>query len=994
MLSLSAQAVTAEVIDYHLAVGFDLTQQTVHGTARLVVPGGQGLRLDLQGLEVMALEQNGATIATPKESVVTLPAGSASQQIVVHYRKSFAGSPDNLVGPTGIALTGLWHPQADSDCRFHLQASLPNNFEAVSEADQIDTETSAGGKTVRFSLAQALPGLTFVAGPYVVVKEPFGSGKTLYSYFFAEDAALASDYRQKALGYLKRYEELIGPYPYQRFSIVENRLPTGYAMAGFTLLGQSVARLPFITETSLGHEILHSWFGNAVRVDQTQGNWCEGLTTYLADQAYAADKGEGPAFRKEELLKYQHYVKSDTALAVKDFHGAEPGKDDIRQQAARAVGYGKVAMIFRMLEQKLGHEPFINALRNFYQTMNGKTAGWNDLRRNFEANGASLEPLSSKDWTEPFFSQWLERQDLPRITAEKVVLAEKEGVLTLTFTLHQEGDKPYALDVPILIFSSTGLTRKVVTTSTSDQEVVLPLTQHPTALVIDPDYDLMRVLATIELAPSWDWFNGAAKKMAVVNSTAEYDLYQPLIDQLEAQGVEITAANEVTNDELSENAVIFLGTSGPSPRSLFANPQYPANGLTIDIRRNPLNQGLPMVLVSANNQAEVTAGLAKLKHYGKYGYLHFENGRALDKQVIPAALGMTYGLDEEPTAVLATANLSLAGIMAKLAPKRLIYVGEGHTRMEDHKLQLRVIRELLNQGKTLAIGMEMFPHAAQASLDSFIKGEIEEAEFLKKSKYFQAWSFDYRLYRDIINFARQNKIPIIALNIDKESVSKVYKQGGASELSPEETATLPLDRDLDAPGYRDRIHEVYSQHPGQDEKRFDGFFQSQAIWDEVMAQTIADYLGRHPERQMVVLAGLGHVVKENAIPPRVARRLEVDQAVVVSSNGSAVSPSEADYIVFMPPSPLPPQALLGIVMNQPNDTEHIKIEEVVAQSPAAKAGLKKGDIVRTVDGKAVAATEDVKIILLDKKIGDTVKVGIKRSQPIFADQELTIDVTL
>jgi uncharacterized iron-regulated protein len=977
-------AAPSEVVDYHLAVGFDLIKQTVHGTARLVVPGGQGLRLDLAGLEIMALEQNGSTLVPPKDSSVTLPATSVSQQIIVHYQKTFAGSTDNLVGPTGIALTGLWLPQADSACRFHLQASLPNNFEAVSEADQIDTEITAGGKTQRFSLAHPLPNLTFVAGPYVVVKEPFANGKTLYSYFFAEDAELAADYRQKALGYLKRYEALIGPYPYQRFSIVENRLPTGYAMAGFTLLGQSVARLPFITETSLGHEILHSWFGNAVRVDQAQGNWCEGLTTYLADQSYAVDKGEGGAFRKEALLKYQHYVKTDAALAVKDFHGAELGQD-IAQQAVRAVGYGKAAMIFRMLEQKIGHDTFINSLRHFYQTMNGKTATWDDLRHSFEQGGAELAP---------FFSQWLERQDTPVLSAEKIALQEKAGVLTLTFTLHQAGDKPYALDVPILVFSSTGLVRKVVSTAAIDQEVVLPLAQHPTALVIDPDYDLMRVLATTELAPSWDWFNGSVKKLAVVNSTAEYDRYQTMIEQLEAQGASITAANEVTDADLAANAVIFLGTSGPSPRSLFASPQYPAEGVTIDIRKNPLNPTLPVVLVSAKNQDEMQAALPKLRHYGKYGTLHFENGRALDKQIVPAALGLAYGLDDEPTAVVATANLSWAGIMAKLAPKRLIYVGESHTRFEDHKLQLRVIRELLDQGKTFVIGMEMFPHSAQAALDAFINGEIEEVEFLKKSKYFGVWSFDYRLYRDIVNFARHHKIPIIALNIDKDKVSKVYQQGGVAGLSPEETAALPVDRDLDAPGYRERIHEVYTMHPGRDEKQFGGFFQSQAIWDEIMAQSIADYLTGHPDQQMVVLAGLGHVIKENAIPPRVARRIEVEQAVVMSSDGSAISASEADYIVFMPPSPLPPAAMLGIVMNQPQDQGPIKIEEVAAQSPAAKAGLKKGDSVLAVDGKTVEKVEDVKIILLDKKIGEVVKVEIKRPRPIFAEQELTIDVTL
>ncbi|MEJ2691158.1 MAG: M1 family peptidase, partial [Deltaproteobacteria bacterium] len=82
------------------------------------------------------------------------------------------------------------------------------------------------------------------------------------TYFFAEDRELAGHYREKALGYLARYAKLLGPYPFRRFSIVENRLPTGYAMPTFTLLGQVVVRLPFIVDTSLWHEIVHSWLGN------------------------------------------------------------------------------------------------------------------------------------------------------------------------------------------------------------------------------------------------------------------------------------------------------------------------------------------------------------------------------------------------------------------------------------------------------------------------------------------------------------------------------------------------------------------------------------------------------------------------------------------------------------------------------------------------------------------------------------------------------------
>jgi hypothetical protein len=79
------------------------------------------------------------------------------------------------------------------------------------------------------------------------------------------------------------YEALHGTYPFAKFAVVENFFPTGYGFPSFTLLGSRVLRLPFIPDTSLRHEVAHCWWGNGVLVDATGGNWCEGLTTYVAD---------------------------------------------------------------------------------------------------------------------------------------------------------------------------------------------------------------------------------------------------------------------------------------------------------------------------------------------------------------------------------------------------------------------------------------------------------------------------------------------------------------------------------------------------------------------------------------------------------------------------------------------------------------------------------------------------------------------------------------
>ena len=106
------------------------------------------------------------------------------------------------------------------------------------------------------------------------------------------------------------YRERLGPYPFSKFAVVENFLPTGYGMPSWTLIGKNVIRLPFLLDTSLPHEIVHSWWGNAVEVDYTNGNWAEGLTTYLAD--YLLKEVNQP----HEALEYRRKLLRDYAALV------------------------------------------------------------------------------------------------------------------------------------------------------------------------------------------------------------------------------------------------------------------------------------------------------------------------------------------------------------------------------------------------------------------------------------------------------------------------------------------------------------------------------------------------------------------------------------------------------------------------------------------------------------------------------------------------------
>ena len=904
LLSNPARADHLSAPVHHISMGFDLEKNFYSANSRIELPAGVGLQVNLSGLNVSRIMVNGQPLGiTPESNYLDIHESSSEQEILITYNNE--NQPDsasyNMISNTGITLSGQWHPVADREMIFKLTVEIPEHLEAVSEADEIITFQVDNKKQVTFRFPHPLHSIHFVAGSYSITREEFGDGKELIAYFFPEDQELAAEYLDKARQYLERYENLLGPYPFKRFSIVENRLPTGFAMPTFTLLGQSVVRLPFIVDTSLGHEILHSWFGSGVRMSPQKGNWVEGLTTYLADQAFAADKGQEVTYRKEQILKYQSYVRPDMDLTLRHFSNVGHGSNEGRP--ARAVGYNKSSMFFHMLKNRIGPEVFIDSLRDFYNRLKHDIADWSDLQTSFE----SISGIKLDD----FFAQWLDRNDVPEFSIQEIEVDNVDGYPVLRFDIVQKNDTPYALEIPLIIKTSTEEIHKNVSLTESSHAFEIPLTSVPETLIVDPEYDLMRTLAPSELPATWSRFLGAANKLAILQSDEHRSLYSAMIAELEENDVRILLQDEATDKDLAENSVLFLGAESRMSRALFALPGHPAEGFTLDSKKNPLNTDQVAVLISASDADQVDKTVAKLRHYGKYSYLSFKDGRIQKKHITATDLGMHIELVSLPTGIEVNKSRTFEEIIAKLLNYQVVYIGEGHTNYEDHILQLEIIRALYKHDPNLTIGMEMFTRSTQPILDSYIKGEIDEKTFLKDSHYFKIWRFDYRLYRDIINFAKHNHLPLIALNIEKEIVNKVFKSGGPNSLSGEAMDSLPENRKLDIPGYSKRIATAFNMHAGQEQNgSFSGFLQAQAIWDETMAATITDYLDSHPDARMVIIAGRGHVDKVNAIPPRVARRLPVSQAVVINSLVLNTESETADYIFFSQPASLSPSPLI------------------------------------------------------------------------------------
>jgi aminopeptidase N len=967
LLCRTPAAATPSIPEHRITASFDLEKRQINGSVEITLPQDVVAIRVGKDLRLRSLLLNGKPLVPVVTSAgVALPPHPDRSILVIDYEGVFpegaSPNPANMIGREGAYLTGEWYPAAESPLAlFSLRVYVPEGFHAVSEADVVTTGEGGQPRVVAFDFPHPVPGIHLVAAPYVVTRDRFGAIE-LATYFLPEDQEFATRYLAYARRYLQMYEEMLGPYPFRRFAVVENVLPTGYGMPTFTLLGRQVLKLPFIPETSLGHEILHSWFGNSVYVDYEGGNWSEGLTSYLADEHYAVLRGEGVQYRKDLLEDYESYVHRDNEIKVRDFVSGE-------DRALRAVGYGKVAMICHMLKSRIGADAFHAALKMLVKERAFKLTSWADLERVFsQASGRNLRD---------FFGFWLDRKGAMEITAGQLRVSERGNAYRLELPLRVEGT-PFPVEIPVSVVTSAGSEKRAVNMTTSGQTLTLLLDAPPRTVAIDPDYDLFRVLAPSERRPLWSRLLGDPTR-TVVLPEKNGGKYSSLTEELRRRGFQTLPANEVTRARLREGAYLFL-ESTPEWISVFSIRKAAAPGFTLEIEGNPFNPRHVIGLVQAADREEVEAVGLRLFHYGQQSRLEFSRGRNVVKEAGPGELGIQLEVPPQTTGIPGQAGMPLSAIVTAVADKTIVYVGERHDRYGDHLAQLEVIQGLHERHRELAIGMEMFQSRYQKALDDYIAGIIDEETFLLQAHYFTSWGFNYFLYRDILLYAREQRIPVIGLNIPRELASKVARHGLA-QLSEAEKALLPKEMPGADEGYRERLQRAFDMHQwemanGDLPRQVEFFIEAQLLWDESMAGAIASYLGHHSGSPMVILAGNGHLEFGSGIPKRAYRLTGRSYVTILPYSGGPLQDGIADYILF-PPSAQAPEAPKLLVAMEPSAAGPV-VKGFSPGSGAEEAGIKQGDVIVGIDDRKVSDPDDLQAFLLFRRAGETVLVTVTR----------------
>jgi aminopeptidase N len=306
-------------------------------------------------------------------------------------------------------------------------------------------------------------------------------------------------------------------------------------------------------------------------------------------------------------------------------------------------------------------------------------------------------------------------------------------------------------------------------------------------------------------------------------------------------------------------------------------------------------------------------------------------------------------------------SLPFARMIQEMKAIPFIYIGETHNSMPMHDLQARIIRALYEQDRNLAIGLEMFPVTSQEVLNKWSLGILSEEEFIRQAAWYITWNFNFGFYRQIFDFAKENKIPLYALNAPKDIITKVRMKGWEA-LTDAEKAIVPKP-DLSHQEHRLLIRTIFESADIPQQMKgagldmmFEGLYRAQSAWDEVMGANAVAAADKGRTR-MVVLAGSGHLIYNLGLNLRASGKSKLPFKTVIGvfvpqgEKTVAVSRSLGDYLWGTPEEAKPLFPSVGLGFKKVEGLDNLVIDAKPIDGAALGADFEKGDVVLSVDGK-------------------------------------------
>ncbi len=336
-------------------------------------------------------------------------------------------------------------------------------------------------------------------------------------------------------------------------------------------------------------------------------------------------------------------------------------------------------------------------------------------------------------------------------------------------------------------------------------------------------------------------------------------------------------------------------------------------------------------------------------------------------------------------------RLTASDVLARAAKASVVLLGEAHDSAEHHRWQLQMIAALYAQRPNMVLGFESFPRRVQPALDRWVAGELSEADFFAQSDWRNVWRMDPQLYLPLFHFARMNRIPMVALNVEsgltREITQKGYDAVPADKREGVGRPAPPTD------AYLDWLVPIWAGHerPGgkpakadRNDPEFRRFVESQQTWDRAMAEVL-DSATKRPGSPLVVgVMGTGHINHGYGVPHQLKALGVTDSVALLPWDRGAPCKNLVAGLadaVFGVAAPAAVRAgerpRLGVYLDKAPDGG-VLIRQVENGSIAEATGIRDGDVLIEMAGVPARQAADLIEIVQRQAPGTWLPLKVKR----------------
>jgi uncharacterized iron-regulated protein len=229
--------------------------------------------------------------------------------------------------------------------------------------------------------------------------------------------------------------------------------------------------------------------------------------------------------------------------------------------------------------------------------------------------------------------------------------------------------------------------------------------------------------------------------------------------------------------------------------------------------------------------------------------------RASAARRIAAALAMAGcaaaapSLDDDPASVARR-------IAARTRDVQIVYLGESHDNPYHHMDQARVLEAMLTEGARPALAFEMLAQDQQPAVDEAMRDGADPAAVGKRLAWVDRGWPDFEMYRALFDLARLYGLPVVALDLDQQTVRRIAKEGLGS-LPADERSRLVSRLAPEADRERGIARDIEAAHCGLlPLVAVPGMVDAWHARNVTMARRILQALEQAP--QVVVIVGRGH----------------------------------------------------------------------------------------------------------------------------------------